>query len=145
MVLFEVAGNYATNIIKIKILHVSELRFKFTSYELPVLNPHLPKDQERLLDVLSHCILVFYTFFATIFPSNHFTFPAKHLTITAPKISCACSYKPGSRFWLLCTASEELYPVHISNSEADSWNMLLNSLRNLWSSLTACTQEPSIR
>lgn len=120
-----------TGIIKIKISCVSELSWKFPSYKLPVLNPHRPKDQQHSLHILSHCILVFYAFFATIFPSKHFPFlyPAKHLTTAVPKINH--SYKDTDlvqSFGFYALHQEELFAVYASNSEADPWNILLNSL-----------------
>lgn len=107
-------------ITKIKIFCVSELRLKLSSYELPVLNPHLPKDQQRSVDMLSYCTWVFYTFFAAIYPSNQFLllYISLCLAITVPKINHACKVTDllqGFAFHSL--HQEELHSVYISNSE----------------------------
>lgn len=93
-------------------------------------SPQTPTTFTRCIVILHLSILYFLCYHVSFQPlSFPLLFSAEYLTITVPKINHACKVPDlvqGFGFYALY--QEELYPVYVSNSEVDSWNILLNSL-----------------
>lgn len=124
---FEVTGNYTTGIIKI--LCVSEQRWKSQVTSLEPTSSQRPTTFTPCTFILHLSILYFLCYHICLQPLS-FSFLCKaSYNCSAKKINHTCKVTDlVQSFGFYTLHQEQLFPVYASNSEADPWNILLNSL-----------------